>query len=955
MDLVCFCFKILTYDKNEEPSMRVSRILAFALVMISLVASAAVAQTGDRLPPINYKEYKLKNGLTVVLHQDRSTPIVAVNMWYHVGSKNEAPGRTGFAHLFEHMMFQGSKNYIDGWRAVDEIGVNVNGTTNEDRTWYYEVVPSNFLERALYMEADRFGNLLDAMDQAKLDNQRDVVKNERRFRVDNVPYGTMGERIDEIIYPENHPYHHSVIGSMADLSAASLDDVKSFFRQYYVPNNTILVVSGDFDETKARTWIQKYFSPIKAGAPIKRPEVPMPKLSGVIRKQFEDPFAQLSRLALVWPGVRAYHPDEAALDILASILSTGRGSRLQSNLVYGKELAQQVFASDGTNEIGGEFAINAIARPGKSLDEIEQEINKQIELIKSEGVTADEIGRAVNAREAQAIYGLQTVLGKGSRLADYSGYLGKPGNFQADLDRYSKVTPADVKRVANQYLTANHLVVAYVPSKTPPPPAPTDKPASTESKKKDTALIAKQDAMLPKGGPNPKFALPAIEKTKLSNGLNLWIVQQHELPIVSMNLVINAGGMLESSDKAGVASMTAAMLTQGTKTRSALDISNTLQSIGAQVNAGASWDNSGVTMQTITRNLDKALDVFADVVKNPAFPDSEYQTLKRRTLASFIQRRSSNTAVAGVVYDRVLYGDQPYGRQLVGDEKTVRGIDRGDLAKIYEANYRPNNATLIVVGDVQPADIKARLEKAFAGWQPGDVKAAQIGDVHMAAKPAIYIVDKPGAAQSSVNIGLVGIDRSNPDYYAVQVMNSILGGGGTARLFMNLREDKGYTYGAYSRFSYRKGAGPFSASGEIQTVSTKEAVQEFLKEINGIRGSRPVTQQELEVNKQSFIRRFPAGFETVGGISSQLATLVTYGLPDSYFNDYIGKINAVTIEDVNRVANKYLDPSKMAIVIVGDRKVIEPGLKELGQPIILLDTEGHPLNASAAQPAGDTK
>jgi len=922
--------------------MNLRRSLIGIFVGLSLVLSL-VAQSADKLPPINVKEYKLKNGLTVLLHEDHSTPIVAVNAWYHVGSKNEAPGRTGFAHLFEHMMFQGSGNYIDGWRAVDELGGNVNGTTNEDRTYYYEAIPSNFLERTLYMEADRMGNLLAAMDQAKLDNQRDVVKNERRFRVDNVPYGTMGERIDEIMYPESHPYHHSVIGSMADLSAASIDDVKNFFRQYYVPNNAYLVLSGDFNEKQARMWIEKYFGKIKAGAPINRPDAPMPQLSGVIRKQYEDPFANLSRVNLVWPGVRQYHPDEAALDILSSILSSGRGSRLQSNLVFGKELVQQVFANNGTSEIGGQFQISATARQGKSLDEIEQEINKEIERVKRDGVTADEVNRAVSAREAQAIYGLQTVLGKGGRLADYAGYVGKPNYFQQDLDRYLKVTPDEVKRVANQYLGANHLVMAYVPSKTPPPPAATDKPASTETKKKDEALIAKQEAMLPKGGPDPKFTLPAIEKSKLSNGLNLWVVQQHELPIVSMNLVINGGGAIESPEKSGVASMTAAMLTQGTKARTALDISNSLQAIGAQVNGGASWDNSGVSMQTITKNLDKALDIYADVVSNPAFPEQEFQQLKRRTLGGLLQRKASATAVAGVVYDKVLYGEQPYGRQLTGDERTIKALGRDDLANFYRANYVPNNATLIVVGDVQPADIKARLEKAFANWKSGDVKASSLSEQRMAAKPAIYIVDKPGAAQSSVSIGTVGIERSNPDYYAVQVMNSILGGGGTARLFMNLREDKGYTYGAYSRFTPRRAAGPFSASGEIQTVSTKEAVQEFLKEINGIRGSRPVTQTELEVNKQSFIRRFPAGFETVGGISNQLANLVTYNLPDSYFNDYIRNINAVTVEDVNRVANKYLDPSKMAIVIVGDRNVIQPKLTELGMPIVILDTEGNPI------------
>ncbi len=923
--------------------MRFKKFSICLLVSMVFMTLSAFAQSADKLPPINVKQYKLKNGLTVLFHQDHSTPIVAVNMWYHVGSKNEAPGRTGFAHLFEHMMFQGSGNYIDGWRAVDDMGGSVNGTTDQDRTFYYETIPSNMLERALYMEADRMGNLLSAMDQAKLDNQRDVVKNERRQRVDNVPYGAMSEMQLEVMYPEGHPYRWDVIGSMADLSAASIDDIKSFFRTYYVPNNTVMAISGDFNEAQTKAWIEKYFGKIKAGKAIVRPNVPEPQLSGIVRKTYEDPFANASRISLTWASVPQYASDEASLDILSSVLSNGRGSRLQSSLVYKNELVSNVNARNNTSEIAGLFEISATARPGKTLDEIESAINTEIERIKKDGPTPDEITRSITQREAQAIYGLQTVFGKGSALASYGGYLGKPNYFQANLDRYRKVTADDVKRVANKYLIANHFVLTAVPAKTPPPPAKTDKPASTETKKKDMALIAKQDAMLPKAGPNPNFTLPTIEKTKLSNGLNVWIVQHHELPIVSMNLVINAGGTLESADKSGVASMTASMLNQGTKTRSALELSNALQGIGASVNAGASFDSSNVSMQTLTKNLDAALGYFADEVMNPAFPDTEFKSLKGRVMNGFRQRKANNAAVAGVVYDKVLYGNQAYGRQLTGDEKTVAAMGRDDLAKFYADNYLPNNSTLIVVGDVQSADIKARLEKAFSGWKPGQIKQASFSAQTMAAKPAIYLVDKPGAAQSSVTIGEVGIDRSNPDYYAVQVMNSILGGGSTARLFMNLREDKGYTYGAYSRFVYRRGAGPFAASGEIQTISTKEAVQEFLKELNGIRGSRPVSEAELEVSKQAFIRRFPSGFETVGGISNQLASLVTYDLSDSYFNDYIVKVSAVTIDDVNRVANKYLDPSRMAIVIVGDRKVVEAGLKELGSPVIYLDTDGNPI------------
>ena len=349
-------------------------------------------------------------------------------------------------------------------------------------------------------------------------------------------------------------------------------------------------------------------------------------------------------------------------------------------------------------------------------------------------------------------------------------------------------------------------------------------------------------------------------------------------------------------------------------------------------------------MQTLTKNLDQALDIFADVVVNPAFPAKEFEQLRGRTLFGLRQRKTSATAVADAVYNKVLYGEQPYARSLTGDEKTVRGMSRDDLVGFYNAHYRPNNATLIVVGDVDTASVKAKLEKSFADWKKGDVNSSSIEPETMAAKPGIYFVDKPGAAQSSVSIGQVGIERSNPDYYAVQVMNSILGGGGTARLFMNLREDKGYTYGAYSRFVARRGAGPFSASGEIQTVSTKEAIQEFMKELNGIRGAIPVTPAELEVNKQALIRRFPSGFETVGAISNQLSNLVVYGLPDSTFNDYISKVNAVTIDDVNRVANKYLDPSKMAIIVVGDRKTVEPNLKDLGYNVTILDTDGNPIS-----------
>jgi zinc protease len=930
--------------------MKLMKFSIALFILVSFMTTLVPAQKNDKLPKLKYEEFRLKNGLRVIMHQDKSTPIVAVNLWYHVGSKNEVVGRTGFAHLFEHMMFQGSKNYNDDYfKPLQEAGAAINGSTNADRTNYYQVVPSNFLELALFMEADRMGGLLDAMTQEKLDNQRDVVKNERRQRYDNQPYGTASEKIAELIYPKEHPYNWTTIGSLTDLSNASMDDVKAFFRQYYVPNNTSLVIAGDFDTKQAKAWVEKYFGPVPTGAAITRPNPPMPKIDGEMRKTYEDS-VQLPRLYMVWHTVPANHADEAALDMLQFVLSAGRGSRLQSNLVYGKQLSQDAFASHFSREIAGQFQVTSTARPQKTLEEIEKEINAEIERIKKEPPTAEELSRALNVIESGTIFGMQTVLGKADQMNSYATFDGKPDGFQEDLDRYRKVTPADIQRVANAYLNGNRLVMSFVPRKERPA-SQTDNPANTPTSvnsKKEAEKKQDYSANLPKPGANPSFALPSIDKQKLSNGMNVWIVKQSELPIVSMNMVFNSGGTADPQDRAGLASFTASLLNTGTKTRSAVDIANQLQSLGASVGAGSGWDSANVSLQTLTKNLDKALEIYSDVIMNPIFPETEFKTLQGRTLVAFRQRKDNPNAIASIVYSNLLYGkNHPYGKSLGGDENSVKAMTRAEIEKFYASYYRPNNATLIVVGDTDAKTIMPKLETAFGGWKAGDVPKMTAPEAASFDRPGIYVVDKPGAAQSVLSIGQIGVSRDNPDYFPLVVMNSILGGQFSARVNMNLREEKGYTYGARTGWSMRRGAGPFEASADVQTAVTKESVQEFLKELNGIRGANPVTPAELEYNKQSLIRRFPAGFETVGQISGQLSNLVVYGLPDSYFNEYIAKINAVSVTDVNRVANKYLTPDKMAILIVGDRKAIEPKLKEiegLGSSIRFLDAEGNPLD-----------
>ncbi|MGI8668292.1 MAG: M16 family metallopeptidase [Aridibacter sp.] len=909
------------------------------------------AQKGDNLPKLNYKEYKLKNGLRVIMHRDKSTPIVAVNVWYHVGSKNEVEGKTGFAHLFEHMMFQGSKNYNDEYFGpLQKAGANINGSTNPDRTNYYEVVPSNFLELALFMESDRMGGLLEAMTMDKLDNQRDVVKNERRQRYDNQPYGTAFEKISALIYPTDHPYHWTTIGSLADLSAASMEDVQGFFRQYYVPNNASLVIAGNFDEKQAMQWVEKYFGSIKTGEAINRPDPKQPEIKGEMRKEYEDD-VRLPRRYMVWHSVPLMDKDEAALDILASVLSSGRGSRLQSKLVYDKELVQNVSASNSTREIGGNFIITATARPGKSLDEIEKEINVELERIKKEAPTMEELTRAKNGYESGFIFGLQTVLGKANALNSNATFFGKPDLFQQQLNEYRKVTPEDVQRVAKEYLDENRLVMSFVAGKKQGTPtnSAANKPTSVsddedekmeEKASKDETDYSKN---LPKAGANSKFSIPSIEKKKLSNGMNVWLVPQKELPIVSTNMVMTTGGTANPDGKEGLASLTAGLLETGTKTRSATEIANEQQAIGANIGAFSDWDSTNITAQTLTKHLDTALNLYADVVVNPIFPADELETARKRALIGFLQRKDDPNAIAAVAYSKLLYGvNHPYGKALSGTESSIKNIKREDLVKFYETYYRPNNATLIVVGDVDAETLMPKLEKAFADWKTAKVPDTNVPKVNNFDKPGIYIVDKPGAAQSIVQVGQIGVSRDNPDYVPLQVMNSILGGQFTARLNLNLREDKGYTYGARSGFAFRRGAGPFTASAGVQTAVTRESVVEFMRELNGIRGARPVTGDELDYNKQSIIRRFPASFETVGQISGQLSNLIVYGLPDNYFNDFLSKVDSVNLKDVDCVANKYLTPDKMAILIVGDRSIIEPKLKDIdGFTIRYLDTEGN--------------
>ena len=1038
--------------------MRWKQPAAFALAIAMLAPTLALAQKNAPnnqgqtskqrdttvLPPINYTEFTLENGLRVIFHEDHSTPIVAVNIWYHVGSKNEVPGRTGFAHLFEHMMFQGSLHHDnDFFVPLQEAGGTLNGSTNADRTNYWEVVPSNFLELALWLESDRMGYLLDALTEEKLANQRDVVKNEKRQNYDNRPYGLVGAKIAETLYPKNHPYHWLTIGSLEDLTAASREDVSDFFRRFYTPNNASLVVAGDLNPKEARALVEKYFGPLKRGPEVKTLNIAQPVIEKEMRLTMDDRVS-LPRIYTTWFGAPQWTKDDAALDTLGTILTGGKGSRLYRSLVYERQIAQDVSAFNNSRELAGQFQITAtLKQPGKTpeerdarLKELEEAINAELEKLKTEPPTQEEMERAYNAREAAFVYGLQTVGGfggKSDQLNAYAVFLKNPGSFQKDLDRYRMVTAADVSRVAKNYLTDKRLVLSVLPrarGKTTGQPVPegpgqaiatpsqqtsgaqtgastattqqggatpvqpstatttpqqgSDRPAGAQAQGKTEAAVtapagstppatqaqgggkgkqkAKDQSELgglfvqPKPKADPQFRLPAIQRRKLSNGLEVVVVEQHELPVVSMNLVLKTGAAADPQDKAGLANLTAALLDEGTKTRDALQISNELGAIGARLGTGADWDVTGVTLLSLKRHLARALDIYADVITNASFPEKELQLARASRLAQLMQRKDDANAIASVVYASLLYGrNHPYGHPSIGDEVSVKAITNEDVKRFYETYYRPNNAAIIVTGDVTIDEIVPQLEKALSNWKTGEVPAVSIPSPQTRERAGIYLVDKPGAAQSVLMIGQIGQPRTTPDFFPLLVLNTLLGGQFTSRVNMNLREEKGYTYGARTAFDYRRGAGPFMATAGVQTAVTKESVMEFLKELNGVRGGRPITAQELEFAKQAIIRGYPRGFETPEQISSRLMDVVLYGLPDDYFNNYIGRVRAVTLDDVNRAAGKYLDPSRMAILVVGDRRVIEPGLRSLTdvtQSITFLDAEGRTSTGNSEAEGG---
>ena len=936
--------------------------LLFLIASLACAASAQKAKPANEskvpLPQIKYEKIKLKNGLDVILYEDHRLPLVAVNLWYHVGPANERPGLTGFAHLFEHMMFQGSQHvgpkahfrYLEGAGASD-----INGTTEPDRTNYFETLPSNQLELALWLESDRMGYLLETLDREKLANQRDVVRNERRQGVENEPYGLVEEQLYHQLFPKNHPYYADVIGSHEDIEAARLNDVRQFFRQYYTPNNASLAITGDIDPAKTKALVEKYFGTIPVGPPVPKITAVTPPITSERRSVVSDQ-VELPRVYMGWITPPIYKPGDAEADLLAQLLGGGKSSRLYKTLVYEKQIAQDVQVDNQSQLLGSIFEIQATAKPGVKPEDLERAIHDELAKLRSEGPTQAELERARNVIETRVIQALERLGGFGGvadRLNRYNHYLNDPGYLAKDIARYNNATVADLKRVANAALLPNASVVVYgLPGKKViDDPPRTKEEQEKEAKQTSTVASTMPDEpwrrTAPQPGPLSQMSLPVPSTIKLSNGLTVLLVEEHKLPVVSAHLVVLTGSDANPVKKPGLASFTAAMLTEGTNRRSALEIADDAAQIGASIGSISTTDFSSASIRLLKQNVEPGLDLLSDIGLNPKFDPAEIERIRKQRQTDILQIKDQPVRLAfGALLKQVYGPDHPYGYREIGTAESNAAITGEDMLNFWKRGYVPGNSALVLAGDLTGEEARSLAEKYFGSWKGGASRHAP-PPVETKTSKMIYIVDKPAAPQTYVVAGGLGVPRSSPDYVPIEVMNKALGGLFSSRINMNLREEHGYTYGAFSLFFYRRGPGIFGAGGAIRTDATAPAVGEILKELERIH-TAPLTADELKLAKDAFSLSLAGLFETSERTAGTIGTLFTYELPLDYYGQLPEKINAVNSADVQRVATEYIHPDSSIVIAVGDRAKIEPELKKLSiGPIETVDYDGNPVKDGA--------
>lgn len=913
------------------------------LVVAALLAMTSTPQQDDLHVP--FFKTTLENGLQVVIHEDHSDPVVAVYVSYHVGSGREELGRSGFAHLFEHMLFQGSAHVGDDmhFKYVSEAGGNLNGTTNRDRTLYYETLPANQLELALWLEADRMGFLLPAVTQEKLDNQRDVVRNERRQNYENRPYGQGSGAIAAAMYPAGHPYSWLTIGSHEDLEAASLEDVHAFFRRWYGPNNATLAIGGDIDREQALAWVERYFGPIPRGPEVETPRPRPAPLAAETRLVLEDK-VQLPQLDLTWPGTTQYSGDDAALDMLARVLSASKSSLLDRSLTVERQLAERVSASNGSGELAGAFEISVRAAPGVDLDTLENEVRGLLAQLDREGVDPAVLERLKTAYESGFVRRLETVSAKTSALAQYNTFLGDPAGFQRELDARLAVTPDDVRNVLRRYLLDKPCVVLSTV------PAGRRELAATGRTRAQIAAETRVDrSKAPAGGPRPTFASPSLWTLDLGKGLRVTGTPLGELPLTSLAIALPAGRLAEPREQLGLSSLTAQMMDEGTVELDTLALADALEGLGASLNVRSDDDELTVSLTVLDKHLEAALDLVADVLLEPRFAPEDFERLKKQRLSSIDARGDNIRGVASTVWDRLMYGPETVlGLPGAGTRASVEALTVEDVRDFHARALQSGGARISVVSSRDEAGVRAALSGLAARWPEGGrpLAAADVSAAIEAAAPKqgvrLFLVDRPGAAQSEVRIGHMSVSRLDDDYWPLTVLNYVLGGAFSSRVNMNLREDKGYTYGARTGFSGGLHPAPFTASAGVKSDVTAASVTEFLNELEAIQDG--VTPEELAFAKSALTQQQLPRYESSRARLAWVDTVSTYGWPADFVERELDELDGLSVERMRELARAYVHPDALTILVVGDKSVVLEGLEGLGLgPVTELDIDGLPV------------
>ena len=890
------------------------------LATITISSIQAYGQPELEVPDIEFETFTLDNGLTVVVHEDRKVPMVAVNIWYHVGSKNEKPGKTGFAHLFEHLMFNGTENYnAEYFEPFEKIGAtDQNGTTNSDRTNYFQNVPTNALDLALWMESERMGHILNVIDQDKLDEQRGVVQNEKR-QGENQPYGQVWNAIGEAVFPKGHPYSWSVIGSMDDLNAATLDDVKEWFETYYGPTNAVLALAGDIDVETAKIKVQEYFGDIPGGPPLTKPKKWIAKRSEQTREVMEDNVPQ-TRIYKVWNVAEDGTNEAQALDLASSTLAGSKNSPLYQELVYKTGLASGVSAFYYGREIAGLFVIVATVASGQDPDEVEKVIDDTLEKYLQRGPDTKLLKNIKTSSISSLTNGLQRIGGFGGKsdiLATYQTLYGDAGAFREQLSIYLNTSAVDIKKAANKWLTSGDYVLSIVPAK--------------------KTSVVKSQVDRSKGIPYPteklSYSFPKIQSAVLDNGSKLVLAERNDLPLVNLEVVFNKGWAIESNEQQGLANFTMSMMDEGTKKYSSLDFAEAQERLGSGIGYGSSIDTTYASLSSMKVNLEATLDLFKEGLLNPIFPQAELDKVKKRWLDSIDQQLNNPGSVANRKIRGLVYGEgHPYAKESSsGLKETVEQFTREDLIKMHALLTNPSDSTFIVTGDINLNEATELLNKKFNNWtsQASDINPIDLFTVEDQSEPRVFLIDKPGAIQSYILAAQLLPPTNSDDDILIDYMNYAIAGSFTSRINMNLREDKSWSYGVRTSTGYSQGQRLMRMTAPVQTDKTAPAILEVLREYNEYVNDSPITADELSKIKNARTLRLPGQYETLGALLGGMEDIVKYNRDFDYLDTIADKRNAILLEDVRSASKKYLDTNKWTWVIVGDLAQIESPVREL--------------------------